>query len=165
VVVNSDAEFYGVEVEGTARLTEHLDLFAALGWQDGKYKGVAPTVFGTTVGKEPQRLPEITAKIGASYYRPVGDDRAVRLTVDFNYLEDHFTNLQNSALGASGYVELWNAKLDYELADGKYTLSASCRNCANKEYVAQSFDFAGINFVQVYPGAPRDWLLSFKVKF
>lgn len=165
VVVNADAEFYGVEVEGTARLTEHLDLFAALGWQDGKYKGVAPTVFGTTVGKEPQRLPEITAKIGASYYRPVGDDRAVRLTVDFNYLEDHFTNLQNSALGASGDVDLWNAKLDYELADGKYTLSASCRNCANKEYVAQSFDFAGINFVQVYPGAPRDWLVSFKVKF
>jgi len=165
IVSTQDAEFYGVEFEATGRLTSQVDVFAAVGWQEGKYRGVDEDVFGTSIGEEPQRLPKWTTKVGATWLKPVGAANAVRVTVDYNFLEDHFTNLQNSALGASGNVEIWNALVAYEIDDGRYTVSASCKNCFDNDYLAQSFDFAGIGFVQTYPGAPREWLLSFRANF
>jgi len=165
IVATQDAEFYGVEFEATARLTGQIDLFAAIGWQDGEYKNVEDDVFGTSIGEEPQRLPQWTTKVGATWLKPVGASNAVRVTVDYNFLEDHYTNLQNSPLGASGNVELWNALAAYEIDDGRYTVSASCKNCFDNQYLAQSFDFAGIGFIQTYPGAPREWLLSFRARF
>jgi iron complex outermembrane recepter protein len=165
IVATQDAEFYGVEFEATGRLSSQVDVFAAIGWQEGKYKNVEDDVFGTSIGEEPQRLPQWTTKVGATWVKPVGASNAVRVTVDYNFLEDHFTNLQNSALGASGNVEIWNALAAYEIDDGRYTVSASCKNCFDNQYLAQSFDFAGIGFVQTYPGAPREWLLNFRARF
>ena len=162
IVVNQDAEFYGVEVEATARLTEEIDLFGFVGWQEGEYKNVPED---STVGDEPQRLPKWTTKIGGTWLKPVSADDAIRLTIDYNYNEDYFTNLQNTEIGRSGEVEIWNALLAYEINDGSYVISASCRNCFDNDYLTQSFDFAGINFIQVYPGMPREWYVSFKARF
>jgi iron complex outermembrane receptor protein len=165
IVSTQDAEFYGLEFEATGRISSTLDVFAALGYQDGEYKGVSPLVFGTAIGEVPQRMPEWSTKVGATYLKPLQGANALRLTVDYNFLKDHFTNLQNSPLGASGNVEIWNALLAYEIDDGKYQISASCKNCFDNRYLAQSFDFAGIGFVEVYPGDPRTWLLGVKAKF
>ena len=160
IVATNDAEFYGLEFETTARLTETIDMFAALGWQDGKYKKP-----DETVGDEPQRLPEFTVKVGGTYTRPLAGNNKLKVTVDYNFLEDHFTNLQNSALGASGNVEIWNAVASVEFKDGAYEVFASCTNCFDNQYIAQSFDFAGIGFVQTYPGAPRWWQLGLRAKW
>ncbi len=162
IVVNQDAEFYGVEFEATARMTEQLDLFASLGWQEGKYRGVPAD---STIGDEPQRMPQWTAKVGTTWVKPVGDNDAFRFTVDWNYNEDYFTNLQNTPIGRSGEVHIWNALAAFEFDDGRYAISASCKNCLDNDYLTQSFDFAGINFVQVYPGMPREWMVGFKAKF
>jgi iron complex outermembrane receptor protein len=157
IVSTNDAEFYGVEFEGTIRATEEIDVFTAMGWQKGKYKEESDTL-----GDDPQRLPEFTLKAGVTYTRPVSADADIRLTVDYNYLDNHFTNLQNSPEGASGNVELWNATLAYEFNQGRYEVFASCKNCFDNRYIAQSFDFRGINFIQVYPGDPRTWMLGFR---
>ena len=162
IVVNQDAEFYGVEFESTARLSEQLDLFAAIGWQDGKYRNVPED---STIGDEPQRLPKWTSKVGLTWVKPVGDNDAFRFTVDYNYLEDHFTNLQNTPLGASGDVHIWNALAQVEFDEGRYVVAVQCKNCFDNDYLSQSFDFAGIGFIQVYPGMPREWLVRFKTNF
>jgi iron complex outermembrane recepter protein len=162
IVVNQDAEFYGVEFESTFRLSEQIDLFAMLGWQDGKYRNVPPD---STVGEEPQRLPEITTKVGGTWVKPIGDNDAFRLTIDYNYMEDYFTNLQNSEIGRSGEVHIWNALAQFEFDEGRYAIAAQCTNCFDNDYLTQSFDFAGIGFVQVYPGMPREWLVSFRTRF
>jgi iron complex outermembrane receptor protein len=162
IVVNQDAEFYGFEFESTARLTDQVDVFASLGWQDGKYRNVPED---STVGDEPQRMPQWTTKVGLTWVKPVGDDDAFRFTVDWNYNEDYFTNLQNTPIGASGEVHIWNALAQFDLDEGKYSVAAQCRNCLDNDYLTQSFDFAGIGFIQVYPGMPREWLVSFKAKF
>lgn len=165
IVSTQDAEFYGFEFEATARLSNTIDVFAAVGWQEGKYEGVDAAIFGTAIGEEPQRLPKWTSKVGGTYVKPVAGDDAIRLTVDYNFLDDHFTNLQNSPEGASGNVEIWNALAAYEIDDGKYQVSVSCKNCFDNRYIAQSFDFRGIGFIEVYPGDPRTWLLGLKAKF
>ena len=128
IVFTSDAKFYGLEFEATGRITETFDVFAAAGWQKGSYKDLNPSVFGTSIGKEPQRMPEVTLKLGGTKTWAVGAGE-VRLSADYQYMEDHFTNLQNSELARSGDVKVLNASLGYEFADSRYSVALSCRNC------------------------------------
>lgn len=182
IVFTSDAEFYGLEFEATARISERFDVFAALGWEEGSYKDLDPVVFGTSIGEEPQRMPKWTAKLGGTYVRPIaGGD--LRLTADYQFLEDHYTNLQNSELARSGDINLVSASIGYEFGNGRYLASLSCRNCFDDEYVSQSLDFSGIdprstqfdpaapgafnglNFLTVYAGPPQEWYLTFKIRY
>jgi outer membrane receptor protein involved in Fe transport len=106
----------------------------------------------------------------------------MRLSADYQFMEDHFTNLQNSELARSGDVKVLNASLGYEFADPRYSLALACRNCLDHEYISQSLDFSGIDprqtalnpaapnynglsFLTVYAGPPREWSLTFKAKF
>lgn len=182
IVFTSDAEFYGVEFEATARLTDRFDAYAALGWQEGSYKDLDPVVFGTSIGEEPQRMPEWSAKVGGTYTWPLSNGE-VRVTADYQFLEDHFTNLQNSELARSGDVNLVNAAVAYAFGeDQKHSLTLACRNCFDDEYISQSLDFSGISprassfdpardqfnglsFLTVYAGPPREWTLTFKSRF
>ena len=182
IVFTSDAEFYGAEFEGTVRVTDHLDAYATVGWEKGSYKDLNPEVFGTSIGEEPQRMPEWTAKIGGTQRWPVANGE-IRLTADYQYLEDHYTNLQNSELARSGDINLVNAALGYEFSEGRYLVSLSCRNCFDDSYISQSLDFSGINprstsfdpsapgafnglnFLTVYSGPPQEWLVTFRAKF
>ncbi len=184
IVFTSDAEFYGAEFEAIVRVSTALDLYAAVGYEQGEYKDLDPLVFGTSIGEEPQRLPEITAKVGGTYVWPLAGDSSLRLTADFQFLEDHYTNLQNSELARSGNVEVVNAALSYEFGEGaRYQATLSCRNCFDDEYISQSLDFSGIdprsdtfdpsvpgafnglNFLTVYAGPPREWSLGFRARF
>jgi iron complex outermembrane receptor protein len=180
IVFTSDAEFYGLELEATVRATDRLDLFAAAGWEEGSYKDLDPLVFGTSIGEEPQRMPEWSLKAGGSYTRPLAGGGALRLTADYQFLEDHYTNLQNSELARSGDINLVNAAIGYEFGDGRYDLTLACRNCFDDEYISQSLDFSGIapnqtrfdgtsfnglSFLTVYPGPPQMVYVTFKARF
>jgi iron complex outermembrane receptor protein len=158
IVATNDMEIYGFEFDATARLTEEVDIFAALGWQEGKYKKPDPTV-----GDEPQRLPEWTVKLGSTWTHELSrSGTALRATVDFNYIEDYFTNLQNTPEGSTGNVQLWNAQVAYEFGDREHEVFISCKNCFDESYVAQTFDFRGINFIEAYPNDPRTWLVGYR---
>lgn len=180
IVFTSDAEFYGAEFEATVRLSPSFDVYAAVGWEEGEYKDLDPVVFGTSIGSEPQRMPKWTSKVGGTYIWPLADTSVVRLTADYQFLEDHYTNLQNSQLARSGNVEVVNAALGYEFGDGRYAATLACRNCFDNEYISQSLDFSGIDptqsqwdgatlnglsFLTVYPGEPRMWSVTFRVNF
>ena len=181
IVFTSDAEFYGLEFEATGRVTETFDLFAAAGWEQGSYKDLNPLVFGTSIGKEPQRMPEWTLKVGGTQTWSMGGGE-LRLSADYQFMDDHFTNLQNSELARSGDVKVLNASRGYEFADSRYSIALSCRNCLDHEYISQSLDFSGIDprktaldpaapnynglsFLTVYAGPPREWALTFRAKF
>lgn len=157
IVSTNDLEIYGFEFDGTARLTDEIDMFAALGWQQGDYK--APDL---TVGDKPQRLPEWTFKVGSTWTHDLGGDNALRATVDYQYMDSFFTNLQNTPEGETGNVHLWNAQLAYEFSGRNHEVFLSCKNCFDEEYVAQSFDFRGIAFIQTYPNDPRTWLIGYR---
>jgi outer membrane receptor protein involved in Fe transport len=124
---------------------------------DGEYQGVDPSA--SFVGGELQRLPELSFKVGGTYTwdLPAGN---IRLTADYSFQKDHFTNLQNTELARSGDIKLVNTVLGYDTDDGRFGIALSCRNCADNEYVVQSLDFAGFGFITLYPGEPRTWLVT-----
>jgi len=164
IVATNDAETWGIELEGTGRVSRNLDIFGSFAWQDGKFIGVDPSA--VFVGDDLQRLPEFSTRIGFSYTYPVPEiGGRLRLNSDYSFTEDHFTNLQNTELARSGDIHLVSASLGYETDDGRYGVSLSCRNCADDEYIVQSLDFAGFGFITVYPGEPRTWLLTLRASY
>ena len=162
IVSSNDAEVKGIELEGTLRVTEALDLFGFVAWADAKFIDVDPELAGTVVGEKLQRLPEWSTKLGFTYSWPLGQGN-LSLTADYSFVKDHFTNLENSELVKSGNISLFNASIGYEPSDGRYRIALSCRNCADDVYISQSLDFAGTGFVVVYPGEPVTWLASLTV--
>lgn len=163
IVATNDAEVKGIEVEATVRAGENLDLFGFAAWQDGKYEGVDPQLAGTAVGEELQRLPEISYKLGVTKYWPLAGG-GIRLTTDYAFTEDHFTNLQNTPLASSTDIKLLSASIGWESDEGTAAVSLSCRNCTDDEYISQSLDFAGLGFITVYPGEPRTWLVTVEAR-
>jgi iron complex outermembrane receptor protein len=161
LVATNDAEVYGLEIEATARITDAFDVFGYIAWMDGEYQGVDPNA--PFVGGELQRLPEFSTKLGGTYNWELPGGR-IRLTADYSFQEDHFTNLQNTEVARSGDISLVNAVLGYETDDGRFGIALSCRNCADNEYVVQSLDFAGTGFITLYPGEPRTWLVTLTAK-
>jgi iron complex outermembrane recepter protein len=180
IVFTSDAVFRGLEIEGTVRATDRLDLFANFGLARGEYEDLDPLVFGTSIGEEPQRIPGLSLKAGGTYKRPFIGGSELRLSADYLFLEDHYTNLQNSELARSGNVEVWNASVGVSFNDDQYNVSLACRNCFDNSYISKSLDFSGfapeaerrtnpafngLNFLMIYPGEPRSWGLTFKARF
>jgi iron complex outermembrane receptor protein len=160
-VFSNDAEVKGIEIEGTFRVTESLDLFGFVSWADGKFIDVDPFL-ADSIGEKLQRLPEWSTKIGFTNTWPLGQGN-LSLTADYSFVKSHFTNLENSELVKSGNISLFNASIGYQPSGGRYRIALSCRNCADDEYISQSLDFAGTGFVVVYPGEPVTWLASLTV--
>ncbi len=163
IVATNDAEIKGIELESTVRISDYLDAYGFLAWQDGKYKGVDPALAGTVVGSELQRLPEWSGKLGLTYTQPIGAGEIIA-NASYAYTEDHFTNLQNTDLARSGDIKLADASIGWQTSDGRYYFGLSCRNCTDEEYLVQSLDFAGFGFITVYPGEPRTWLLTARAR-
>lgn len=161
IVATNDAEVKGLEIESTFRVNENLDLFGFAAWQDGEYKGVDPQLAGTAVGEKLQRLPEFSYKLGFTQHWPIASG-GIRLTADYSFTEDHFTNLQNTPLATSSDIKLLSFSVGWHNPDETMDISLSCRNCTDDEYLSQSLDFAGLGFVTVYPGEPRTWLLTLR---
>jgi iron complex outermembrane recepter protein len=172
IVFTSDAKFYGLEWDAVARLTDRLDAFGAAGFEQGSYNDLNTSVFGTSIGSTPQRMPKWNAKLGATYTWPLAQGSSLRFTADYQFVKDHFTNLQDSELARSGDIKLVNASIAYELPELRYTVTLGCRNCFDHRYISQSLDFSGIapnskqwdgatfnglSFLTVYAGPPKEW--------
>ena len=162
-VFTNDADVRGLEIEGTVRISETLDLFGFVAFSDGEYKNVDP-VIAASLGDKLQRLPESSFKVGFTNVWPLANGSQIRLNADYQYLEDHFTDPPNTILGQSGSVGLLSASLGWESSDGRYSVGLSCRNCADDDYNTATLAFAPFGFVSIYPGEPRTWLVTFKAR-
>ncbi len=162
-VFTNDADVKGLEIEGTVRISETLDLFGFVAFSDGEYKNVDPAV-GASLGSKLQRLPETSFKLGFTNVWPLQGGASIRLNADYQYTEDHFTDPPNTELGKSGDIGLVSASVSWESADDRYSIGLSCRNCTDDEYNTATLAFAGLGFVTAYPGEPRTWLLTLKAR-
>lgn len=162
-VFTNDAKVQGLEIEGTMRISENLDIFGFVAFSDGEYKDVDPAV-GASLGNKLQRLPESSFKLGFTNIWPMAGGSQVRLNADYQYTEDHFTDPPNTELGRSGDIKLLSASLGWESADSRFSVALSCRNCSDEEYNTATLAFAPFGFVSIYPGEPRTWLITLKAR-
>jgi iron complex outermembrane receptor protein len=141
-IATSDAEIYGIELETNWQLTEGLSAYANLSWQDAKRKSTSDATI--TLGEELQRLPNWQALVGFNGSHPVSDNLNVIYNASYSYMDDHYVNPQNTVSGLTGPVDLVNALVGVETADGQYRFTVGCRNCFGEEYINQILDVAAL---------------------
>jgi iron complex outermembrane receptor protein len=163
----------GVEVEAFLRPTEGMNIYAALGYQDARYKPSAAEIAACAAAPKPQtrfgafdgncniadvkRTPKYQLTFGGSYDIETG---SITITprASLRMVADHITTSRNR--GAADGFSLLNAGIDVGLMDGALTLSAECANCTNKRYVVATFGSG-----DTYFNRPGTWTIRAKYQF
>lgn len=111
VTVNAGkTDLWGIELEGSARLTDHWRANASFGWAASEYKSFIclfcarftgnPDVAGRSV----PRFPEYSGSVGASYVRAISDRTSIVLRGDAMYFGDAYVDESNLAQTAAYWL-------------------------------------------------------------
>ncbi len=162
----------GVEIEAFLRPTDGMNFYAALGYQDARYKPSDAEIAACAAAPKPQarfgafdgncnvasvkRTPKYQITFGGSYAIDAG---GVTITprASLRMVADHITTSRNR--GAADGFALLNAGVDFGLMDA-LTLSAECANCTNTRYVVATFGSG-----DTYFNRPGTWTIRAKYKF
>lgn len=159
----TDAEIYGLEAEGTYRVSSWLDLFANFALMDGEYADDLPPGLDAELGDDLQRLPGFQGKIGVSALYPLNNGNGtVVANFDYSMIGDHYVAASNTPISETSY-NIANATIGWERADQKMSVMLRCRNCFDEEYFHSLLDFSGLGFAPAYPGEPRFYSLEIEL--
>jgi iron complex outermembrane receptor protein len=156
-----DATVDGIEAEIVAQPTGGLNLFANVGWMDGKYDKILPTSQAAVAGAK--YLPLVTDwtwQLGFSYEHALGSALKLRLGADAHTVGDNWVEVTNS-IEIKSYTR-YDAFVAVGSADGKWELSVQGKNLSDEvNYVTGivSNPNPGMALLR-----PRTWLASVKFK-
>lgn len=156
------ADFFGVELEGSAILAQNSsvdgDSFVAdfsLGWIDAEYDefitAVTDPVSGVTTLQDVsdqrviQNTPEWSTNLRLSYNRPTelfGNDGSLTVLGAWSYKSlTHQFEVPSQFLDQPGY-SLFDASIVWTSDDGKYQFGVHGKNLTDKEYIVAGYLFA-----------------------
>ena len=161
----ADADAQGLEVELTALLASGLTLRANLGWLDTEYNEFlldrnADGVLEDFSGRDLVRAPEITAGIGLTYERSLGEIGDVSVNLNFNY-EDENTYYYNDDIGEEFDTVLeertiLGASVTWRDVQDRFYVSAFGKNLTDDRYQTASQAVGTLWTFSNY-GAPRTY--------
>lgn len=166
----------GLEVEAILRPLDGLNLYAALGLQDARYKPSAAEIaacdaiidgggsnssFGAFDADcnvaVVKRTPDYQVTLGGSYEIDLGSV-TVTPRASLRSVDDHVTTSRSR--GPTDAFTLVNAGVDFGLMDDNLTLSVECANCFNERYLVATF---GNN--DTYFNRPGTWTIRARWNF
>ena len=156
-----DATVDGIEAEIVAQPTDGLNLFANLGWMDGKYDRILATSQAAVAGaKYLPLVTDLTWQLGFSYERAITDGLKFRLGADAHAVGDNWVEVTNS-IEIKSYTR-YDAFVALGAADGKWELSVQGKNLSDEANYVSGF------VSSTNPGLallrPRTWLASVKFR-
>lgn len=151
------ATVQGLEVELLAALTDTLSVDASLGITDSEFD--EQIISGVQLdGNQVQRTPDLTYSIGVSNEWELGRAGALRLRLEYAYVDEIYYTAFNRNAGyaqaggsdlARDYSNL-NLRAFWYSADDKWTLELSATNLTDREQEGNVF--RGIGFLDVAGG-------------
>lgn len=157
VLVSVDkVEIQGGELEVTASPMEGLDVYAGLGVSKSEIKTYR--INPLAVGRWAPYVPKVGYNAGAQYRFPLTSGMKLVTRVDFMSKGKQYWDPENSA--PRDTVNLMNARVGLEAADGRWTFSGGVDNATDKKYNAE-FVLGG--FAQ--PASPRVWSADVRYNF
>ncbi len=162
VVINADAENYGVELELHSSPIDGLDYMLSLSWFDATVENVPLRINSPLppIDVDPTYAPELQFAGLIRYEWPALNGR-MHITGDFSYSDEYFYNLRN--FDADKYDEwlMVNAGIGWTNEDGSWLLRLTANNITDENAGIHGFDLAtlcGCNEISYQP--PRWWGLS-----
>lgn len=133
-----DVTGYGLEAELTAQVTSNFELIAGLGLLDTELDSdVSSPVAGDLYDYDGAQLPsapELTYNLVARYYIPLGESGELTLQADYNWLDDHFLQVENDPYSHHESYGIANARIGWNSVEGRFTVDAFVNNAADEEY-------------------------------
>ena len=181
------AKIYGYELELDARPIGGLSVNSSLGFTGFKYKDLGNSVgcgaFANPTAADaagecisgnpgysdyPVGQPKIKGSLGIAYEFPIPGGSKITPRADYSWqsrvFEDVVNNTPDAVLPSRGLV---NGRIQWDSADGKWSVAGLGTNLTNKEYYISLFDLRafGEGMETGQPGAPREWAVNLHYKF
>jgi len=161
-----DADIYGAELEVRARPIEALQIDATMSYLHFKFTAIGAagaTIPGVTLNTKEPYAPERKATLGVQYEIPVGAVGQLVPRVDASYQADYFTDILNTPAAQIESRTLVNARLTWKAASLDWEGSLAVTNLTDEFYYTNKNRLAPpTNIVEGIPGAPREWVVSFR---
>jgi iron complex outermembrane recepter protein len=156
---SGDLEVRGLEVEGSARATSWLDLFATLSLMDAEYTRAADPAGRIDIGDEPVRTPDLQANLGGRFFWEIGGHSVIRANATASYISEYWVSTNNEQpVALTGDYWTANLGLAYEPTDAGWSVRLDCTNCTEEEAVATWLFYT-------YPIEPRRITFRLKTEF
>jgi iron complex outermembrane receptor protein len=163
------AEFFGVEVEGTAFFTDNFTATYALGYIDGEYTEFLRNGVNIADTAAIQNTPEWTGSLTLNYNAPLslfGQPGAINISSQANYRGD--TQQFEFAIPILDQEAFWlyNASIGWTSDDGRYSAALHGRNLADEEYITSGYNFGVIDGSDLaFYGDPRTFTLTLGYRY
>lgn len=171
----------GVELELEARPIPALTLDAQVGYLEAAYGefdetrvvGGAEVVYDRS-GQTPAFSPEWTTRLGAAYAFELGDAGTVTLGGQARYRSEMALAVDNANIVTGAEFPemfqdaywLYDARLVWESADGRYSAGVYGRNLSDEVYKTDAQEFSSVAGIRsAYYGAPRTVSLTLTARY
>ena len=145
VVVNADANNYGVELELQTTPVDGLDLLLNLSWFDATVEDV-PLLIGTDLPPrdvDPTYAPELQIS-GIARYEWSALNGMMSIQGDFSYSDEYSYNLRNFEADKFDSYVMVNADIGWSSEDGTWEASLMVNNLTDERVGIQGFDLASL---------------------
>lgn len=150
---NLDADYEGAELELSARVTDHFDVYASYGYTNSKITDMEdPSV----IGNEAPLVCRSTVNVGAQYRYPIGDGLELSLRADYRRIGRTWWDPANST--SRDPVDLVDARLGLDAR--KWSATVWARNLTDEEY---NTEFSPGGFL--YRALPRRYGVELEYRF
>ena len=178
----SDLDNKGVEAELIFSPVDELTLFAFAGFQDAKYKNIAPSIItqqatcraALAMGlatqcsqgivnpqgniAPPVRTPD-TLTVGGSYRFRLGQQLTLTPNIAWAKLGDYNVGTNGSPISLVDGTDSFDAGLTLANEDAGWTIQANCKNCGDEVQIVSTL--SELPYIQ----DPRTWSVNFKYNF
>ena len=157
-----DAEVIGFEIDLQTTPVEGLDIAFGVGYLDAKITD--PFVPEVQPDGRPAMSPQWNLNGRARYTFADNGSTAWFVQADFNYLDDAFFDIYETAFLHEGSYWLFNASLGVNASDGKWRATVWGRNLDNTDYRIGGFTGGVAGPVHLF-GEPRSFGVSLAFNF
>lgn len=129
-----DMEYYGLELELTALLSDRLSLIALVGVQDERFTSIDPSavIFGSGAERV-QQVAHYNGAVAIQYEAPLANGRGSWFAgADFTFSDSLFSSSDNNAISESSNRARLNARVGYRSADERWSLALQARNLTDE---------------------------------
>jgi len=150
---NLDADYKGGELELTAHVTDHFDIYASYGYTDSKITDMEDR---TVVGNEAPLVSRYTANAGFEYRQPLSAGLNLTLRADYRMIGETWWEPYN--VTSRDPIDLLDARIG--LGSDKWTATLWSKNLTDEDY-NQEFSPGGF----LFKALPRQYGLEFTYRF
>jgi len=164
-LINSEATFYGGEVELMYSTDNGWDFIAGIALLDTEVNGASNDGLNTIVDQDALLAPDITANLMVRKEWSMGTGR-MAAQVSANHVGEEYFNLVNSEATQAGDYTLTDFRLSYFNADDTWEASLAVKNVFDERPVTYGYDISGFGNYSIYVVGPPRWLsVNFKYNF